>query len=184
MQTPSKQAGTPENGIAAWIERIGRKAVPVLPETIAVLRRHCARDNAPVAELVAEVEKDPGLVVHLLRVTNAMAAGPLRADVTSVQQALMMLGTEKVSELPARLPVVDDRLNTEARERLHKTFARAYHAARQATDWAILRRDMTPDEVFAATQLHFLGEMFLSLYAPQQLDAVDRLHAEQHVSSE
>ena len=184
MQTPSKQAGPPENGIAAWIERIGRKAVPVLPETIAVLRRHCARDNAPVAELVAEVEKDPGLVVHLLRVTNAMAAGPLRSDVTSVQQALMMLGTEKVSELPARLPVVDDRLNTEARERLHKTFARAYHAARQATDWAMLRRDMTPDEVFAATQLHFLGEMFLSLYAPQQLDAVDRLHYEQHVSSE
>ncbi len=184
MQTPTTQAGTPENGIEAWIERIGRQAVPVLPETIAVLRRHCARDNAPISELVAEVEKDPGLVVHLLRVTNAMAAGPLRSDVTSVQQALMMLGTEKVSELPACLPVLDDHPETAARDRLHKTFARAYHAARQATDWASLRRDMTPDEVFAATQLHFLGEMFLSLHAPEKLDEVDRLRREQHVSSE
>jgi len=184
MQTPTSQPGVPENGIEDWIARIGRRAVPVLPETIVLLRRHCAHDNAPIAELVAEIEKDPGLVVHLLRVTNALAAGPLRSDVTSVQQALMMLGTEKVNDLPARLPVLDNHPDTAARERLHKTFARAYHAARQATDWARLRRDMMPDEVFAATQLHFLGEMFLSLYAPGQLDEVDKVQREQHISSE
>jgi len=133
MPSPSPQAGAVHDGIESWIERIGRKPVPVLPQTVTALR----------------------------------------SDVTSVQQALMMLGTEKVSELPAP-----------ALERLHKTFARAYHAARQATDWAILRRDMTPDEVFAATQLHFLGEMFVAIYAPQQLDAVDQMRREKHIACE
>jgi len=184
MSSPSPQAGAVNDGIESWIERIGRKPVPVLPQTVTALRNHCARENAHISELVAEVERDPGLVVHLLRLTNSMSAGPLRTDVTSVQQALMMLGTEKVSELPARLPVIDDKLPLPALERLHKTFARAYHAARQATDWAILRRDMTPDEVFAATQLHFLGEMFAAIYAPQQLDAVDQMRREKHIACE
>ncbi len=184
MSSPSLQADAVNTGIENWIERIGRKPVPVLPQTVAALRSHCARENAHISELVAEVERDPGLVVHLLRLTNSMSAGPLRTDVTSVQQALMMLGTEKVSELPARLPIIDDQLPTAALDRLHKTFARAYHAARQATDWAMLRRDMTPDEVFAATQLHFLGEMFVAIYAPQQLDAVDRMRREKHIACE
>ncbi len=184
MTTPSPQAAAAPDGIEAWIARIGRKPVPVLPQTIAALRRHCARSDAHISELVAEVERDPGLVVHLLRVTNAMSAGPLRSDVTSVQQALMMLGTEKVSELPTRLPVIDDRLPAAALDRLHQTFARAYHAARQATDWAIRRRDMTPDEVFAATQLHFLGEMFVAIYAPDKLAEADRLCHEKHIATE
>jgi hypothetical protein len=67
---------------------------------------------------------------------------------------------------------------------LLKTFSRTYHAAYQSLAWARERRDMNPDEVFAATQLHFLGEMALAIHAPELLDEIDRMCIEQHLPSE
>jgi len=154
-----------------WVKRIGHKPVPVLEATISALRQYCARENAPVSELEEAVELDPGLVIHLLRLGNAKTSGSLSTDITTIPQALMILGVEQVNELPQRLPSIEDALKDVAKIRLLKTFSRAYHAARQATRWAIQRRDMTPEEVFAATQLHFIGEMFVAMYTLDQLTA-------------
>ncbi len=167
-----------------WVKRIGHKPVPVLEATISALRQYCARENAPVSDLENAVELDPGLVIHLLRLGNAKTSGSLSTDITTIPQALMILGIEQVNELPQRLPTIEDSLKDVARTRLLKTFSRAYHAARQATRWATERRDMTPEEVFAATQLHFIGEMFVAMYAPSLLDQVDSMRHEKNIASE
>lgn len=167
-----------------WVKHIGHKSVPVQEATISALRQHCAQENAPIAELEETVNLDPGLVIHLLRLGNAKTSGSLSTDITTVPQALMILGVQQVNELPQRLPGIKKTLKDAARIRLLKTFARAYHAARQATRWAIQRRDMTPEEVFAATQLHFLGEMFVAMYAPALLDQVDKMHNEKNIASD
>lgn len=167
-----------------WLKRIGGKPVPVLNRTIADLRHHCARDKATLAEMTAVVERDPGLTVYLLRQANNQTAGPLRSEVTSVEQALMIMGTDQVSALPNKLPVLEDTLTEAARQQLLETFARAYHAARQAIDWASLRHDMSPDEVFAATQLHFLGEMFVAMYAPDVVSQIRQVQQQDRIAAE
>lgn len=167
-----------------WVKHIGHKAVPIQEATIKALRQYCARENASVSELEETVNMDPGLVIHLLRLGNAKTSGSLSTDITTIPQALMILGIEQVNELPQRLPGIEKTLKDAARIRLLKTFARAYHAARQATRWANQRRDMTPEEVFAATQLHFLGEMFVAMYAPVLLDQVDKMRNEKNIASE
>ncbi len=173
-----------EASLDEWVNRIGHAPVPVLGRTIKELNQHCILENAPIAKLADVVERDPGLVVHLLRMMNQKTSSSLRTDVTSVQQALMMMGTTQLSELPKHLPSLEKNLQEPATTRLLKTFCRAYHAARQATAWAGLRQDMTPDEVFAATQLHFLGEMHIAIHAPQQLDRVDHMRNEKNIASE
>ncbi len=167
-----------------WVKRIGHKPVPVLEATISALRQYCAQENASVSELEETVELDPGLVIHLLRLGNAKTSGSLKTDITTISQALMILGVVQVNELPQRLPSIEKTLKDAPRIRLLKTFARAYHAARQSTRWAVQRRDMTPEEVFAATQLHFLGEMFVAMYAPDLLDKVDHMRSEKNIASE
>ncbi|VAX13741.1 Predicted signal transduction protein [hydrothermal vent metagenome] len=167
-----------------WVQHIGHKSVPVQETTINALRQYCAQENASVAELEETVDLDPGLVIHLLRLGNTKTSGSLSTDITTIPQALMILGVEQVNELPQRLPSIEKTLKDDARIRLLKTFARAYHAARQATRWAIQRRDMTPEEVFAATQLHFLGEMFVAMYAPALLDQVDKMRNEKNIAAE
>jgi len=167
-----------------WLTRIGRKPVPVLAKTIKDLRHQCQRDHSTVADLAAVVERDPGLAVFLLQLANSQTAGPLRSDVTSVQQALMMMGTDQLSELPDKLPVLETSLADTSRKQLLRCFSRAYHAARQAAHWAALRHDMSPDEVFAATQLHFLGEMFVAMYEPELLDRIVQVQVKDKIAAE
>lgn len=167
-----------------WVKRIGVKPIPVLNDTITDLRRVIAKPNARISEIVAVVERDPGLTVYVLRIMNSKQRSSMSSVVTSVQQALMMMGTDQLNELPQRLPQLEQTLQDPARTRLLKTFMRTYHAARQALAWAMQRRDMTPDEVFAATQLHFIGEMGLAIHAPEMLDEIDQLCIEKHIPSE
>ena len=173
-----------EVSIDSLVLRIGDNTIPVLETTINELRQKCAQESTLVADLEDIVDRDPGLVIYLLRLGNTKTSGSLRSDITTVQQSLMMLGMAQVSTLPEKLPALEKILEEPAITRLLKTFARAYHAASQAIAWANMRRDMNPDEVFTATQLHFLGDMFVAIYYPQLLDQVDAMRSEKNIASE
>lgn len=173
-----------ENNINKWIELAEKQPVPILKHTIRELRQLCLQEDIPVKEITHVVERDPGLVVHILRNANNRPKGRLSSEITHVNQAFRLMGTDQLTKLPDALPAVGDVLNEKAKIRLLATFDRAYHAARFATDWAALRRDMTPDEVFAATQLHFLGEMILAIHEPDLLDEIARLRIEDNIASE
>ena len=166
-----------------WIDRFGNVPIPVMPHTISQLAKQC-KDDVSIHELVELIETDPGLTVQLIRTSSASLHGRLRSEVTSVQQALMMMGIENLKKLPSTLPNIDKTLKGSAKQHLLKTFSIAYHAARQATDWAKLRRDMVPDEVAAASLLHFIGEMMMSIHAPEQLDKIKQMRDEEHIASE
>lgn len=166
-----------------WIEQIGDKPIPVLGETIRELKRLCSQENVSIPALTDVVECDPGLTVQILRKFNQRKRSSMSSEVTSVKQALMMMGTEQLSNFPETLPNLDEALDEHSRQLLLSVFARAYHAGQQATDWAIQRRDMTPDEVFAAAELHFLGEMLFAIVAPEKLQEIHALRQEKHIAS-
>ncbi len=170
--------------IDQWLKKLGDKPIPILENTIKDLAQACKLDSTTTNEIVAIVERDPGLTVQLLRTCSQKAHGSLQSDVNSVQQALMMLGTQTVSKLAHALPTVEKDLPEKARTQVLFTFTRAYFAGMQAYAWARERRDMTPDEVFASAQLHFLGEMILSIFAPEKLHEIYVMRTEEHVASE
>ncbi len=166
-----------------WVKKLGQRPIPILERTLIGLNTLCKDENIPVLDLARLAEKDPGLTVQLLRVSNSKSHGRLGSEITTVQQAIMMLGTERFRKLANEIPTVEKTLQGSARKQMLATFSRAYHAAIQATDWALKRRDMTPDEVFAATLLHFMAEMVLSLYVPDKLHEIYTLRDEEHVAS-
>lgn len=170
--------------IDKWVDLAVKEPIPVLKYTIKELRILCQAQDIPIKEITHVVERDPGLVVHILRNANNRPKGRLSAEITHVNQAFRLMGTDQLTKLPDSLPAIGDVLEEKAKIRLLATFNRAYHAARYATDWAAIRRDMTPDEVFAAAQLHFLGEMILSIHAPELLEKVTELRVEDHIASE
>lgn len=169
--------------IENWIKQIGDTPIPVLTETIEDVKILCNTDNVSIPKLTEVVERDPGLTVQILRNSNQRKRSSLSSEVTSVRQALMMMGTEQLSKFPDQLPSIDETLDEQAKHKLLNIFARAYHAGRQAADWAVQRRDMTPDEVFAAAELHFLGEMLFAMVAPEKLSEIDNLRHEKHIAS-
>lgn len=167
-----------------WIKRIKDKPIPVLANTVDQLRRLNAADTTPVQDIVDVVEQDPGLTVQLLRYCNDPSKHRLQREVASVQQAVMLVGTRKLNEMAMKLPLLNKSLKEPARSQVLRAFCRAYHAGIQAVAWARLRRDMTPDEVFAASQLHFLGEFVLAMHAPDQLMDTFSMRREKNIASE
>ena len=166
------------------LAQTGNQQFPVMERTIVALRKICADENAKTEEIAHIVSRDPGLTIYLLRFCNRKSHSSLRAEITSITQALMMLGTEQVKNLPQKLPSLDKQLKDPAKTRLLMTFSRAYHAAEQATEWAQYRRDMNTDEIFVATQIHFIGEMALAITYPEKLAEIDRLRRNRQIASE
>ncbi|VAW92938.1 hypothetical protein MNBD_GAMMA22-542 [hydrothermal vent metagenome] len=167
-----------------WGNKIGNKPIPVLNSTIEKLHSLCVNDKAEIHKLVDVVEEDPALCVQILRVSNNKTRGSLRTDITSINQALMIMGTEQVNELPSRLPSIEKNLSEESRQLLLITYSRAYHAATQAVYWANKRKDMTPDEVYVASMLYFLGEIIVAIYAPNKLKSIYKMRKEKHIATE
>jgi hypothetical protein len=170
--------------IDKWVDLAIEQPIPILRHTIKELRILCGQENIPVKEITHVVERDPGLVIHILRTANNLSKGRLSAEITNVNQAFRLMGTNQITHLPDVLPAIGDVLNDKSKVRLLATFDRAYHAARFATDAAALDRDMTPDEVFAAALLHFLGEMIIAIHAPELLDEIATYRHDDHISSE
>ena len=174
----------PATTIKDWITHVKDKPIPVLSRTASQIQNLCSRDDAPIQEIVAIVEQDPGLTAQLLRQCNHTEGHKLDREITSVQQSIMLVGTERLGVIAKGLPILEKNLSAQAQQQVLRTFCRANHAGRQAVYWAQQRRDMTPDEVFAATQLHYLGEMILAIHAPEQLLAAFKLRREKNISSE
>lgn len=170
--------------INKWLELADKQPVPVLKHTIKELRHLCRQEEIPVKEITHVVERDPGLVVHILHQFNNKRKSRLSSEITHINQAFRLMGTDQISRLPDALPAIGDVLDGQAKISLLRTFNQAYHAARFATDWAALRSDMTPDEVFAAAQLHFLGEMIISMHSPELLEKIDCLSIDDHIAYE
>ncbi len=170
--------------LSEWVDVLSAQSIPVMKSTIQEMARVLKTDNLPVKAMVDTVERDPGLALHLIRTCSNRSHGHLSTEVTSVQQAVMMLGMQKLALLPKTLPALEVSTNKRSQFHLLRIFSTAYHAAVQATEWARQRRDMIPDEIFIAAQLHFIGEMLLAMDAPELLDRIYQLRNEEHVPTE
>lgn len=166
------------------LSKVGEQHFPVMENTILALQKICSNEDARTDEISQIVSRDPGLTIYLLRTCNTKSKSSLRTEITSISQALMMLGVEQVSKLPSKLPNLKKILKDPSKTRLLMTFSRAYHAAEQATEWASIRRDMDIDEIFVATQVHFIGEMALALIYPEKLAEIDNIRRKRQIASE
>jgi HD-like signal output (HDOD) protein len=73
-------------------------ALPVAPKFHRELAAILARDDAPLRDLVAEIEKNPPVVAKLLQVANSIYYAA-RRPVTTVREAVQFVGTEYIESL-------------------------------------------------------------------------------------
>jgi HD-like signal output (HDOD) protein len=154
--------------LVGWLKQLDKMSLPVLAHSRTALERLLEDDYVPMAQLTAVIEKDMGLTLQLLRYINNIKHKHLATEVTTVGHALMMLGMNQLKELPARLVTVES-LDPRLQPTLLEFYSRAHHAAYQAGQIALLRKDLEPDEVYMAALLHNVGKMILWLYRPSEM---------------
>ncbi len=158
-----------------WVDRLEGAELPALDQNLEILARLSLDENVPVERLAAVIERDPALTIRLLRQVSAVDHKHLRTEVTTVTHAVMMLGLSRVRDLHRGVPTMGTVKEPLVRRHLLESCSHAYHAATQAYDWARLRKDMEPDEIFMVTLLHNVGEMLLWRFAPKKMLQIETL---------
>ncbi len=169
-------------GLQDWLDKLENEIFPVFAETSSSLQHMSEEDaNRSVDRFCSEILFDPGGVIAILRRANAGRRGGLGARVSTVENAAMMIGVNSMRAMTEGYPTIDPPGQNAAEKGYLKIVARAYHVAYQAYDWAVIRGDMTPKEIFVAAFLRDIGAMTLWLYASEQMQAVHELKWEKQV---
>jgi len=150
-----------------------------LRRTVADLASLRAReDELNGRELTAVILHDPIMTVKVLRYLQSHRGKSQVADITTIDRAIMMIGTTPFFRQFTDQPLIEESLADYplAMEGMMQVMSRARHAAMYALDWSVLRHDVDTDEMVVAALLRDLAEMLLWCFAPgQMLEIRDRM---------
>ncbi len=177
----------PLNNLEAWVAFFSSAEMPILRQTAR--RLDDARQNIDrisgrdIANIVLQ---DPLMAVRVLAYIQSFHGKHLRSDITTIANAVMMLGIEpffKKFEAPS---TIETALKSEPQAMLGvlQVIRRVQRASNYAHDWAFERHDMNVEEVALAALLHDLSEILLWCFAPRLAIAIrDKQQADKTLRS-
>jgi HD-like signal output (HDOD) protein len=155
--------------VDGWVSYFDHAELPVLKRTAEELARlESDIDNVSGRSIASVVLHDPLMTVKVLRYIQNHRGRSRVADITTIANAVMMLGLTPFFRHFADQPILE-KLLADRPDALHgvRTVAsRAFHAARYAQDWSELRHDMETEEVETAALLRDLAEILVWVFAP------------------
>ena len=173
------------NNSAITVDDLTAQPLPIFAHSARAFRDLLDATNLNFDRYGDIILKDPGLALHTLQQLYAGAGKTLHAEVSSMAQAAMLLGVDRVQQLPRGQPQLERSLRGIAREGFARAACRAFHAAFQAWDWAHIKKDHAPEEILLAALLHDVAEMALWVTAPDKMHLLrklifkDKLHTDE-----
>lgn len=181
MTDSGQSTATTINAVDEWAAKLSDMVFPIFEKTATQLAEIDESSGGSMDRVCHDVLLDAGAVLALLRKANSMTRGPLASDVTTAENAAMMIGLHNLKSLPAKLP----RIQVPAEDKFERGFlqivSRAYHAGYQAYEFAARRADMTPKEVFVAAFMHDIGKMALWLNGGDEMLQIQKMVFEKHM---
>ena len=155
--------------IDAWVAFFGSNEMPILRQTARKLEQ--ARQNVDTIsgrDIAGIVLQDPLMAVRVLAYIQPFTGKHLRSEITTIANAVMMLGIEPFFRKFEAPNTIETMLKDEPQALLGvlQVIRRVQRASRYAHDWAFERHDMNNEEVALAALLHDLAEILLWCFAP------------------
>lgn len=163
--------------IEGWVGYLDQMQIPVLRRTAAELAdMREDEDNVSGRNLTGVILHDPFMTLKVLRYLQHHRSRNQVMDITTIAHAVMMLGISPFFRHFSDQPILEDQLkdHPEAIEGVMCVVSRAFHGARYAQDWSVLRHDIESEEVEVAALLHDLAEMLVWCYAPEPMLEIRR----------
>ena len=177
----------PLHDLEAWVSFLSDAQLPILRQTARRLEE--ARQNIDRIsgrDIAAIVLQDPLLAIRVLAYIQPFRGKHLRSDITTIANAVMMLGIEPFFAHFDAPPTIEAMLKNEPQALLGvlQVIRRVQHAAKYAHDWAFERHDLNIEEVALAALLHDLSEILLWCFAPRlAVEIRDRQQADKTLRS-
>lgn len=173
--------------LATCVDFLSKAEMPILRQTVRKLEE--ARQNIDQVsgrDITAIVLQDPLMAVRVLAYIQPFRGKYLRSDITTIANAIMMLGIEPFFKKFEAPTTIETLLKGEPQALLGvlQVIRRVQRASHYAHDWAFERHDMNIEEVALAALLHDLAEILLWCFAPKMaIEIRDRLQADKSLRS-
>jgi putative nucleotidyltransferase with HDIG domain len=166
--------------LAPEIDRISE--IVSFPRVLAEIQTELLKDSVASVRIAQLVETDAALTVQVLRAANSPFYG-LRWEVTSVPQAVAVLGFEEVSHLALLFHMRQQifKLNEHQSDFLDMLWKHSLSTAIVAQSLASKFGQKPYSKAFTAGILHDLGKIVLVQYYPIYLDEIRQLSSESGV---
>jgi len=168
----------PFETMESWVDFFSSVEMPILRQTSRRLDE--ARQNIDQIngrDIAAIVLQDPLLAIRVLAYIQPFRGKHLRSDITTIGNAIMMLGVEPFFKHFESPQTIESLLKDEPQALLGvlQVIRRVQRASRYAHDWAFERHDINIEEVALAALLHDLAEILLWCFAPKLAIEIRRL---------
>jgi HD-like signal output (HDOD) protein len=177
----------PLQDLEAWVIFFSNADLPILRQTARRLEE--ARQNIDKVsgrDIATIVLQDPLMAVRVLAYIQPFSGKHLHSDITTIANAVMMLGIEPFFNSLGTPVTIEAVLKSEPQALLGllQVIRRVQRASKYAYDWAFERHDMNIEEVAIAALLHDLAEILLWCFAPKLAIAIrDRQQADRTLRS-
>lgn len=154
----------------AWVLYFSDAQMPILRQTARRLEEaHQNIDRVSGRDIAAIVLQDPLLAIRVLAYIQSFKGKHLRSDITTIGNAIMMLGVEPFFRKFENPLTIEALLKSEPQALLGvlQVVRRVQRASHYAHNWAFERHDMNVEEVALAALLHDLAEILLWCFAPK-----------------
>lgn len=181
MNSPTKRT------IEEWVAFYNQMEMPILRQTARRLEGAKERvDTVNGRDIAVIVLQDPLMAIRVLSYIQAFGSKRLHSDITTIANAVMMLGVEPFFSRFETPLTIESMLKDEPQAMLGvlQVIRRAQRASHYAHDWAFYRHDIDIEEVELAALLHDLSEILLWCFAPgMAIEIQRRLSADQTLRS-
>ena len=149
-----------DNPLLAKIET--SKSLPTLPHILLQLIDICNREDKGIRDLIKIINQDPSISERLLRLVNS-AYYSLKQKITSIDQALVLLGTEAVKNIAISSSVyqVFHRPSKKSAFNLKLFWWHSFSCGAVARRLALRMKYPSPDEAFLCGLMHDIGKIVL-----------------------
>jgi len=149
----------PNSKLQTWLSRINQQELPIFKYSLDAIKTITASDDSSNNELANAVLKDANLTARLLRLANSFYYNPAGVRISTITNAIMLLGFNVVRDICLSLAIIDVLVKGNTHEYILKLMAKSFHAAVQARAIASEFKDESCEEIFIAALLYHLGEM-------------------------
>jgi putative nucleotidyltransferase with HDIG domain len=157
---PAISARTDAERILEKLERIHE--LPTLPSIVIELNRKLQDHDTPVEELIETIEKDPAIVLKILKMVNSAFCG-YRSRVSNLQQAVVLLGFNTIRNAVLSVSIINAFREAKPLEGLNmrEFWRHSVAVAVSAKQLAKTTGLVSPDDGFVAGLLHDVGKVVL-----------------------
>jgi putative nucleotidyltransferase with HDIG domain len=157
---PATSAKTDAERILEKLEQIHE--LPTLPAIVIELNRKLQDHDTPVEELIKTIEKDPAIVLKILKMVNSAFYG-YRSRVSNLQQAVVLLGFNTIRNAVLSVSIINAFKEEKPLEGLNmqEFWRHSVAVAVSAKQLAKTTGMVSPDDSFVAGLLHDVGKVVL-----------------------